>query len=105
MVFLGSLVAATAVEKSNLHERIALKVILLTGTSPNRLLMGFMFTTCFLSMWISNLATVALMVPIVNAALEQLTRRKSISYGACTETPIQPVGDVENPPSSCKCCR
>lgn len=36
MVFLGSLIAATAVEKSNLHERVALKVILLSGTSPKR---------------------------------------------------------------------
>ncbi|XP_017483417.1 PREDICTED: solute carrier family 13 member 5-like [Rhagoletis zephyria] len=83
MVFLGSLIAATAVEKSNLHERVALKVILLSGTSPKRLLLGFMFTTAFLSMWISNLASVALMIPIVNAALDQLTRRKSVSYGTC----------------------
>ena len=52
--------------------------------SWNRLLMGFMFTTAFLSMWISNLASVALMIPIVNAALEQLTRRKSVSYGTCS---------------------
>lgn len=73
MVFLGSLIASSAVSKSNLHERIALKVILLTGTSPKRLLMGFMATTGFLSMWISNLASVALMIPIVNAALDQLT--------------------------------
>lgn len=102
MVFLGSLIAASAVEKSNLHERIALKVIMMTGTSPRRqvilsndtiynprsspfrLSMGFMFTTAFLSMWISNLASVALMIPIVNAALEQLTRRHSISYGTCS---------------------
>ncbi|KAI2808682.1 hypothetical protein BLOT_006627 [Blomia tropicalis] len=87
MVFLGSLIAATAVEKSNLHERIALKVILLSGTSPKRLLAGFMFTASFLSMWISNLASVALMIPIVNAALDQLTRRKSVSYGTCTTDP------------------
>ncbi|KAF7492299.1 Solute carrier family 13 member 5 [Sarcoptes scabiei] len=83
MVFLGSLIAACAVKKSNLHERIALKVILLTGTSPRRLFFGFMFTTAFLSMWISNLASVALMIPIVSAAFDQLTRKQSVSYGTC----------------------
>lgn len=46
--------------------------------------MGFMFTTAFLSMWISNLASVALMIPIINAALDQLTRRYSISYQGTT---------------------
>lgn len=79
MVFLGSLIAATAVSKSNLHERIALKVIMLTGTSPRRLMLGFIVTTAFLSMWISNLATVAMMLPIANAALDQLERRQSVS--------------------------
>lgn len=53
----------------------------------DRLLAGFMFTASFLSMWISNLASVALMIPIVNAALDQLTRRKSVSYGTCTTDP------------------
>lgn len=79
MVFLGSLVAATAVEKSNLHTRMALKVILMSGTSPRRLLAGFMLTTAFLSLWISNLATVALMIPIVNAAMDKLANRRAMS--------------------------
>lgn len=52
MIFLGSLVAAAAVEESNLHQRIALKVLLLFGTSPQWLLLGFMTNTMFLSMWI-----------------------------------------------------
>lgn len=52
MIFLGSLVAAAAVEESNLHQRIALKVLLLFGTSPKWLLLGFMTNTMFLSMWI-----------------------------------------------------
>lgn len=67
------MISATAVKKSNLHTRIALKVILITGTSPKRLMFGLMLTTAVLSMLISNVASVALMIPIVNAALEQLT--------------------------------
>src|SRR6218665_2824188 len=74
MVFFGSMIAATAVEKCNLHMRIALKVILFFGTSIQRFLLGFMITTCVLSMCISNIATAALMMPVINAAFEQLTK-------------------------------
>ncbi|XP_027195412.2 Na(+)/citrate cotransporter-like [Dermatophagoides pteronyssinus] len=92
MVFLGSMIAASAVSKSNLHERIALKVIILTGTSPRRLFLGFMATTAFLSMWISNMATVAMMLPIANAALDQLTRRQSVSV-MTTDAVLVNIGD------------
>ena len=80
-LFLGGFLFALAMQKWNLHRRIALKLLMLVGNSPAKIMLGFMLATSFLSMWISNTATTMLMIPILMSIivkLEEVNKNKSI---------------------------
>lgn len=71
-LYLGGFLLAIAIEKWNLHKRIALTVISIIGTNIKSIILGFMVATAFLSMWISNTATSVMMLPIGTAIITQL---------------------------------
>jgi sodium-dependent dicarboxylate transporter 2/3/5 len=68
-LFFGGFVMALALEKVNLHKRIALNIIKITGTTPNKVVLGFMIATATLSMWISNTASTVVMLPIAMSVI------------------------------------
>lgn len=71
-LFFGGFVMALALEKVNLHKRIALNIIRITGTNPDKVILGFMISTGLLSMWISNTATTVVMLPIALSVIHLL---------------------------------
>ncbi len=76
-LFLGGFFIAMAMQRWNLHKRLALHIIHLIGASPQRLVLGFMCATAFLSLWISNSATTMMMYPITAAVISQLAEGTS----------------------------
>lgn len=71
-LFMGGFIIAIAMEKWNLHKRVALAVIGVFGKNPSQIVLGFMLATGFISMWISNTATTLMIFPIGLAVLTKL---------------------------------
>ena len=78
-LFLGGFMIALAMEKWELHKRIALNIVVRIGTNPSRIILGFMLATGFLSMWISNTATTLMMMPIGISLIENVKEQKNFS--------------------------
>lgn len=78
-LFMGGFMIALGLEKHNLHQRIALSLIRITGTSGNGIILGFMTATALLSMWISNTATAVMMLPIATSVVQLLLQDKDMS--------------------------
>ena len=70
-LYMGSFMIALAIERWNLHKRIALQVIYIIGTNLPKIILGFMIATALLSMWISNTATAVMMFPIGLSVVRQ----------------------------------
>jgi len=71
-LFMGGFMIALALEKHRLHERIAINLIRITGTSGNGVILGFTLATGLISMWISNTATALMMLPIAISVINLL---------------------------------
>ena len=71
-MYMGGFIIALAIEKWSLHKRIAMTIISMMGSNSNRIILGTMIATSFISMWISNAATALMMLPIVLALIQEI---------------------------------
>jgi sodium-dependent dicarboxylate transporter 2/3/5 len=76
-LFMGGFMIGLAIEKWNLHKRIALSIVKVTGTSGNGIVLGFVMATGLISMWLSNTATTMMMFPIAVSVIKVIGEGRS----------------------------
>ncbi|MGO2585898.1 MAG: SLC13 family permease [Brachybacterium tyrofermentans] len=90
-LFMGGFILALAMQRWNLHKRIALAIVGMIGTSPSLLVLGFMVATGFVSMWVSNTATAVMMLPIGVSVLLLVNKLRLEDAAAKGEEPGEGV--------------
>jgi sodium-dependent dicarboxylate transporter 2/3/5 len=80
-LFMGGFMLGLAIEKWNLHRRIALNIVRKTGTSGDRIILGFIISTGLISMWLSNTATTMMMFPIALSVVKVIEDNHSHKEG------------------------
>ncbi|XP_076863420.1 solute carrier family 13 member 1 isoform X4 [Brachyhypopomus gauderio] len=102
LLLLGVICLATSIEKWGLHRRIALRLVTLIGVNPAMLMLGFMVGSAFLSMWLSNTSTAAMVMPIAEAVMQQVmsaegevSKHQEIAVNSIYNLTLQLEGDDE----------
>ncbi|MFK7849281.1 MAG: DASS family sodium-coupled anion symporter [Rhodothermales bacterium] len=80
-LFMGGFMIALAMQRWNLHRRIALKMVRQIGTQPRSIIAGFMISTAILSCWISNTAATLMMLPVALSVVELVPDEKDLKTG------------------------
>ncbi|CAG01074.1 unnamed protein product, partial [Tetraodon nigroviridis] len=80
-LLVGVICLATSIAKWGLHRRVALRLVTLVGVNPAWLMLGFMSGCAFLSMWVQNTSAVAMVMPIVEAVLQQILKASEKDVG------------------------